>query len=194
MSKTRESGMPEEEVWGSFFEPESILKTLGISKECTHVVEFGCGYGTFTIPAAQLVTGTVYAYDIELKMVNTTMAKAQRKGLKNIHVEQRDFESEGTGLADETIEYVMLYNILHAEERDEMLREAWRILAADGKLGVMHWNYDSSTPRGASMEIRPKPEQCRAWAEAVGFQSQTEAPINLPPYHYGWILVKPQIQ
>ncbi len=190
MSKTRESGMPEEEIWGRFFNPESILKTLGVSSTCVHVAEFGCGYGTFTIPAAQLVNGTVYAFDIEKEMVNTTRAKAYKHGLKNIHVEQRDFVSAGTSLADETIDYAMLFNILHAEECEDMLREAWRILKTHRKLGIIHWNYDPTTPRGPSMEIRPKPEQCRHWAEKVGFRSQTEEPIDLPPYHYGWIFNK----
>lgn len=183
--------MPEEDLWARFFEPEPILKALGFSQQSAHVAEFGCGYGTFTIPAAQLANERVYAFDIEKEMVNITKTKANKYGLKNIHVEQRDFVTEGTGLTDETIDYVMLFNILHAEEREKLLLEAWRILTADGKLGVIHWNYDPSTPRGPSMEIRPKPEQCRAWAEAVGFQSQTEDPIDLPPYHYGWIFNKP---
>ncbi len=191
MSKTRESGMPEEEIWRRFFDPDSILKALGVSSKHAHAAEFGCGYGTFTIPIAHLIDGTVYAFDIDKEMVNTTRAKAHQHGLNTIHVEQRDFVAEGTGLADETIDYAMIFNILHAEEREKMLREAWRILKAQGKLAVIHWNYDPATPRGPSMEIRPKPEQCRHWAEKIGFQSQSEEPIDLPPYHYGWIFFKP---
>ena len=41
----------------------------------------------------------------------------------------------------------MLFNILHAHERLAMLNEAWRVLAAGGKLAVIHWSYDPSTPR-----------------------------------------------
>ncbi len=188
--KTRESGMPEEEFWASFFDPKEILTKLDLTQRCRNVAEFGCGYGTFTLPAASIVSGMVYAFDIEPKMVEMTTAKAQKHELDNIHADQRDFVVNGTGLAEEAVDYAMLFNILHAEEPEVLLREAWRILTFGGKLGIIHWNYDPSTPRGPSMDIRPKPEQCRAWAEVVGFQSHTDAPIDLPPYHYGWILFK----
>ena len=50
--KTRESGMPDESMWDSFFDPPTVLAKLGLTDECRDVVDFGCGYGTFTIPAA----------------------------------------------------------------------------------------------------------------------------------------------
>ena len=52
--KARESGMPEESVWAGFFAPEAVLRKLGLTSSCGDVVDFGCGYGTFTIPAARL--------------------------------------------------------------------------------------------------------------------------------------------
>ena len=54
----------------------------------------------------------------------------------------------------------------------------------------MHWNHDSATPRGPSMDIRPKPDQCLDWAEQVGFRLLVPGKIDLPPYHYGWLLEK----
>ena len=54
--RTRESGMPEEPVWSSFFDPEATLRTLGVRPQSGDVVDFGCGYGTFAIPAAGIVT------------------------------------------------------------------------------------------------------------------------------------------
>jgi len=41
----------------------------------------------------------------------------------------------------------MLFNILHADERLAMLKEAWRVTVAGGKLAVIHWNYDPNTPQ-----------------------------------------------
>jgi hypothetical protein len=55
--KTRESGMPEESLWQSFFHPADTLRELGMRPDMGAVVEFGCGTGTFTIPAAELVAG-----------------------------------------------------------------------------------------------------------------------------------------
>lgn len=61
--KVRESGMPPPEVWKEYFEPDQVLKKLGLTTACQDIVEFGCGYGTFTIPAARLVRGTVHQID-----------------------------------------------------------------------------------------------------------------------------------
>jgi SAM-dependent methyltransferase len=190
--KTRESGMPDEELWSSFFTPEAVLAQLGLTAACGDVADFGCGYGTFTIPAACMVRGTVHALDIDADMVAATAAKAAAAGLGNVRARQRDFVADGTGLADGTVDYVMLFNILHCERPDILLREAWRILCGGGRLGVMHWNHDPATPRGPSMDIRPRPEQCRQWAERAGFQLHGPERIDLPPWHYGLVLVKPR--
>jgi len=186
--KTRESGMPPEEMWQSFFDPIAVLTKLGLDTNCGDVLEFGCGYGTFTIPASLTVRGKVYAIDIEPEMLAITGEKANAVGIENIELMQRDFVAEGCGLTDNTVDYVMLFNILHAEERMALLREAWRVLRPSGKLAIIHWNYDSATPRGPSMVTRPKPGQCRAWAEKVGFAAISPTDIDLPPYHYGLLL------
>lgn len=188
--KTRESGMPPEEMWQGFFEPTSILTKLSLDANCGDVLEFGCGYGTFTLPAAKIVRGIVYAMDIEPEMLVITRAKADAAGLHNVELMQRDFVTQGSGLAEETVDYVMLFNILHAEERSVMLSEAWRVLSPGGKLAIIHWNFDATTPRGPSMSIRPKTGECRTWAEEVGFVPISPAEIDLPPYHYGMVLVK----
>lgn len=49
----RESGMPDGGYWESFFNPRCILERLGCQGSVGDVVEFGCGYGTFTVPAAR---------------------------------------------------------------------------------------------------------------------------------------------
>jgi ubiquinone/menaquinone biosynthesis C-methylase UbiE len=180
--------MPPEEMWQSFFDPNGVLTKLGLDSNCRDVLEFGCGYGTFTIPAAQRIRGTVYAIDIEPEMLANTGAKAKAFGAANIELLQRDFVVDGSGLADRTVDYVMLFNILHAQERMALLREARRVLRPHGKLAIIHWNFDASTPRGPSMSIRPKPGQSRAWAEEVGFAAISPAEIDLPPYHYGLVL------
>jgi ubiquinone/menaquinone biosynthesis C-methylase UbiE len=188
--KTRESGMPDEPIWSSFFQPEQALRRLGLTDRCRDAVDFGCGYGTFTLSAARLVRGTVHALDIEPEMVETTARKAKEAGLGNVHVEQRDFMAAGTGLPDGGVEYAMVFNILHCERPLVLLREAARVLAEGGRLAIMHWNHDPTTPRGPSMDIRPKPEQCRAWAEQLAFQLHVPHKIDLPPYHYGWVFEK----
>jgi ubiquinone/menaquinone biosynthesis C-methylase UbiE len=188
--KTRESGMPPEEQWAAFFDPRSVLDRLGLQPGVGDIVEFGCGFGTFTIPAAERSGGVIHALDIDPEMVDLVASKASAVGLANVVASVRDFVAHGTGLPDRSVDYAMLFNILHAEHPHVMLREAWRVLASGGVLGVMHWNYDASTPRGPSMEIRPRPEDCGNWALAAGFRLVAPGIVDLPPYHYGMAFEK----
>lgn len=185
--RTRESGMPEESLWTAFFTPKEVLRKLELPTT-GDMVDFGCGYGTFTIPAAKITSGMVYALDIDPEMVAITEQKAKAVGLVNVRALVRDFVANGTGLPNASLEYVMLFNILHAEAPNTLLREAHRVLTPSGKLGIIHWNYDPTTPRGPTMDIRPRPEQCRHWAEQAGFRLLESGIIDLPPYHYGMVL------
>jgi ubiquinone/menaquinone biosynthesis C-methylase UbiE len=184
--KARESGMPDEQMWDQFFDTDFILKGLGIQNLAGTIVDLGCGYGTFTIPAAQLNQSTIYALDIENEMIKITQEKARTAGLKNVHAVQRDFMTIGTGLPDSSCEYVMLFNILHAENPMNILIEAKRILQPGGRVGVIHWIYDAATPRGPSLHIRPKPEQCMAWLSEASFRTDGKI-LEFPPYHYGLV-------
>lgn len=82
--KVRDSGMPEEEIWSEFFDPDKILRTFGLDQGVKDLVEFGCGYGTFTLAAAKLATGTVHALDIEPEMVETVREKCRQAGVDNV--------------------------------------------------------------------------------------------------------------
>lgn len=191
MAKGRESGMPDADYWGTFFNPECIVSRL----DCAgihDVVEFGCGYGLFTVPAARAVTGTVYALDIDPAMVAATAALTTRSGLGNVRVVERDFLADGCGRPDASAGYALLFNILHVEEPVLLLREAFRALAPGGRAGVIHWKHDPDTPRGPSLAIRPTPDQCRAWAEASGFRFVRDEDLCCCSWHWGMVLERPR--
>lgn len=186
--KIRESGMPDPGMWEKFFDPAKILVTLGLNSQAGDVAEFGCGYGTFTIPAAKIIKGKIYAFDLDPDMIWITDERAKNNGLDNVQTILRDFIADGSGLPDKSMDYAMLFNILHLEEPMILINEAKRILKSGGKLGIIHWNYDATTPRGPSMDIRPKPEDCISWAKNAGFIQAGS--YDLKPYHYGIVLTK----
>jgi SAM-dependent methyltransferase len=189
--KVRDSGMPEEGWWESFFDPERVLRTFHIGHDTKDIVEFGCGYGTFTIPAARLISGAVHALDIEPEMVELVREKCRGEGIGNVRPILRDFVAEGTGLPDGSMDAALLFNILHLEEPVPLLREAIRVLSPGGIAAVIHWNYGPTTPRGPSLDIRPRPEQCTRWGEEAGFTFDERERFDLRPYHYGLLLRKP---
>ena len=186
--KVRDSGMPDEEMWSEFFNPEAILRAFDLNHGIADVAEFGCGYGTFTNAIARQISGTVHAFDIEPDMVAAVIAKSRQSDIRNIHAEVRDFVAEGTGLLQASVDAALLFNILHHDNPVVLLKEAHRVLKTQGCLAIIHWNYDPTTPRGPAMEIRPRPEQCIEWGQIAEFSF--EKWMDLPPYHYGLLLRK----
>lgn len=184
--KVRESGMPGEADWTSFFDLEATIERLLGSVVEGNVIEFGCGYGSFTIPAARRTTGIVTALDIEPEMVECVRQKAITLKLSNIRAEVRDFVANGTGLDAGSRKHAMIFNLLHLEQPMSLLREAYRTLQDDGILSVIHWRSDIPTPRGPSSAIRPTPEQCRGWMADAGFRDIESVDLqSCCPFHFG---------
>lgn len=184
--KGRESGMPDEAYWASFFEAEIAIDKLLGSAVQGNVIEFGCGYGSFTVPAARRTTGQVIALDIEPEMVEIVLQKTVVCDLPNIQAEVRDFVAHGTGVATGSQTHAMIFNLLHLEQPVSLLREAYRTLQDGGVLSVIHWRSDIQTPRGPSLAIRPTPEQCRVWMAEAGFHTIESVDLqSCCPFHFG---------
>ena len=76
-----ETDMPSEIEWQKYFRPKKTLfEPFGLRRGMT-LYDLGCGYGTFSIPAAQIVgaRGLVYSIDIDKKMVGRVLWRARRK-------------------------------------------------------------------------------------------------------------------
>ena len=186
--KVRDSGMPDEEMWSEFFDAKNILEQMQLTSELENVVDLGSGYGTFSIPAAQIVRGTIHAFDIELQMIELIQRKANKLKMKNIELHLHDFVALGSGFIENSTDYVMLFNILHHTNPKHLLDETCRILKKGAKAGIIHWRSDIPTPRGPQLDIRPTPEQCKEWALESGYVICKE--MILEPYHFGIVIQK----
>ncbi|NOH78164.1 methyltransferase domain-containing protein [Vibrio sp. RE86] len=185
--KVRDSGMPQEQYWASFFNVELALDTLlPVQDRNGDWIEVGCGYGTFSLPFAQHIQGKLSSFDIEPEMVERVSTLAKQQALTNLVTIDRDVIQFGTGKDDQSHSGVMIYNLLHLENPVALLKEAYRNLKVGGCLSVIHWRSDIDTPRGPSLDIRPTPEQTIQWMEQAGFQNITIVDIEQScPYHYG---------
>lgn len=180
--------MPDEAYWETLFHVPLILDRLGVDARLRNVVEFGCGYGTFTIPLAKRISGTVTTFDIDGAMVERTRKRAADAGAYNVVYVLRDVLAHGFGEEAGTKDACLLFNILHCEEPTKLLTEAARVVRPGGAVLVIHWRYDAETPRGPTLEIRPKPERIVEWAEQTGLLEVEGGIIELPPWHYGFRL------
>lgn len=181
--------MPAASLWASFFDVDLILLELHIDSEISDLVEIGCGYGTFTIPSAKKINGKLYAFDIEKEMLDCVRQRLINEHIDNVVLEERDILVQTTGLAANSVDYVMLFNILHHESPNDFLNEAYRILKPQGKLGILHWRSDIETPRGPDLSIRPTPNQILLLIDKQKFTIYKPPGIILP-FHFGLLLSK----
>lgn len=188
--KLRDSGMPDEVYWESLFEIPAILDAMQITSGLVNVAEMGCGFGTFTIPVAQRISGTLFAFDIDPEMVNRTAERATAAGLSNVDCLQRDIMEQGFNLPASSVDAVLFFNILHCESPEILLGQAAHVVRDGGVILVIHWRHDNRTPRGPDLAIRPLPEQVVAWARTNPALQAIGRPIDLPPWHYGLSLEK----
>jgi ubiquinone/menaquinone biosynthesis C-methylase UbiE len=100
------------------------------------VLDYGCGPGSYTIPAARMVgeSGKVYALDIHPLAVQRVQKAAAKKRLTNIETILSDCD---TKLPDDSVDIALLYDILHElSEPDKVLTELRRVLKSGGVLSV----------------------------------------------------------
>ncbi len=187
--KVFDSGMPEEAYWNSLFDVPNILDWLSLNNLSAPVVEVGCGYGTFTVPVAKETNVDVYAFDIEPSMIETARRNVKRAGIRNVQFFRRDIVEEGTGLGSDSVAMVLLFNILHFDERRILLEEAARILKPDGVAAIIHWRKDVPTPRGPGVHTRPDQQMILESIKGLDLVFYGNSKI-LEPYHWGIQLIK----
>ncbi len=113
--------------------PRQRLERIGIC-EGEVVLDYGCGIGSYSIPAAELVgeSGTVYALDIHPLAVERVKKRAEESGLSNVTT---ILTHTPTGLEDESVDWILLYDVLHmVKSRAALLRELYRVLKPTGTL------------------------------------------------------------
>ncbi|MDN7228219.1 class I SAM-dependent methyltransferase [Planococcus sp. N064] len=92
------------------FPPEMLLSFIPINAEAA-VLDFGAGTGYFSIPAAKLVDGPVYALDLDNSMLEMIRSKAQQKNITNIVPIQG--RTDKIPLVDASIDVVIASLVLH---------------------------------------------------------------------------------
>jgi len=126
-----------------FLNPQKLIYEIGL-RPGDRVADFGSGSGILTVFMAQAVakSGEVSAVDVQSRALEILESRAEILDLHNIKTIHADLEKDrGSGLADESQDTVILANILfQSEKKENIIREAKRVLKARGKLVVVDWN------------------------------------------------------
>ncbi len=112
---------------------KDVLEEVGI-KPGFHVLDFGCGPGSYSTIAAEQVgaSGKIYSLDIHPISAQKVREAAARQNLTNIETICSDC---ATGLEDSSVDVVLLYDIFHMlSNKHVVLSEIHRTLKPEGIL------------------------------------------------------------
>ena len=140
-----------------------ILQKIGI-KDGQTILDFGCGFGTYTIPIAKIVgkQGEVYALDKNKNALDSLMKKAKLGGLKNIRIMATSGELR-IELPDESVDATLLFDVFHRHyfpqiaDRKRLMDEIYRITKTEGFISV--W------PKHMESEVRGEIEDTNFYLE-----------------------------
>jgi ubiquinone/menaquinone biosynthesis C-methylase UbiE len=113
----------------------NILKEVGIEAGF-HVLDYGCGPGSYIVPLAKLVgkSGKIYALDVHALAIEAVQKLASKKRLENVQTILSDCKTE---LLPNSADLVILYDILHdLDDANGVLTELHRILKPKGVLSL----------------------------------------------------------
>ena len=120
----------------NFLQPRmNILKEVGVEAGF-HVLDYGCGPGSYIVLLAKLVgkSGKIYALDVHPLAIEAVQKLASRKRLENVQTILSDCKTE---LPPNSVDLVLLYDILHdLDNTGGVLTELHRILKPIGILSL----------------------------------------------------------
>jgi len=169
-----------------FLNVEEALIHLDVRENMT-AAEFGCGSAAFALALAQkLDKGRVYALDVQEEKLSALKGKVTQQKIGNVFTILCDLEEKnGSTLQDESLDIVLLPNILfQAENKSAIIEEAKRVLKKGGQLLVIEWIKKSAF----GPEKITKPEEIKKISEELGLSLKKD--FGSGNYHYGILFIK----
>jgi ubiquinone/menaquinone biosynthesis C-methylase UbiE len=160
-------------------EPQKQIEALGL-RPGQVILDYGSGIGSYSLPAARALgeEGTVYALDIHPLALEMVEKRIKQENLSNVKTILSGLD---TGLPDESVDIVLLYDVLHrVNDKGALLRELHRVLKAGGLLSVIPDHMEESevlrvVQAGRRFSLQPQ------HTESFEFAKQTngkQAPVT----------------
>ena len=173
---------------------KELMRKVGV-KEGDVVVDFGCGFGHYTIPCALALnnTGKVYAIDTGGRELKWIEQKCSMFGVSNVET----IRTKGKltlDMPDESVDFVLLYDVLHyfgdgseseAKQSARMIvfNETHRVLKQGGIISVTKFESDNNTKANKSYFGKPMHEVFYDEIIGAGFMFSHEVEDAV---HFDW--------
>jgi len=190
------TSMPDRDWWGTLWpEPADTLLQMGLRPGMA-MLDVGCGYGLFTIPAARLVAPhPVVGLDIDAEVLE--QGRSLAVGLTNCSWVWGDLRQLGQTFTT-PFDLVLLHSTPHGiEEKADLVRVVHALLAPGGRFAVVNWlpipreqTVWLGHPRGPKQEVRMGAEATADLVLGAVPDLRLERTVPLSPFHYGLIFTK----
>jgi ubiquinone/menaquinone biosynthesis C-methylase UbiE len=156
------------------------------------LADLGSGSGFYTLAGGKIVgeQGEVYSIDVLEAALDHTVAEARLKNIRNIKTLVADLEQSNScsQIPLGSVDMVLLANIVHQlKQRENIFKEAYRILKTGGKLVVIEWN-DQPSPIGPKSSERIAENEIENLAAKTTFKKAGKIDVDF--YHYGLNFIK----
>ena len=177
-------------MYMTFTNPDNNIEQLNL-QEGNSVVIFGSGAGghSFAVAKALKGTGQVYAVDVRQDMLSKLKSDAMKQNFTNIVPVLGNVElPSGSKQTENSIDVVVIPNTLFAyDDKQAILKEAFRILKPEGRLLIIDWR-SSFSNMGPTQENIVSQQEATQLAKDAGFTFIQN--ISAGTYHYGIVLMK----
>jgi cyclopropane fatty-acyl-phospholipid synthase-like methyltransferase len=158
--------------------PDRIIAALGL-KPGMSVADIGAGTGYFTSKLAKVTGITVFAVDIEPKMVEYLQGRAAKEKLTNVTAVLAAATSPNLPQPVDMILVVDTYH--HLPSRPTYFRELRKSLKSGGRIAIVDFRKDA--PEGPPVHFRFTPQQIEAEMKEAGYQLESSHDF-LPRQHF----------
>lgn len=174
-----------------FSDPNTIVPQLHIQPGAV-VADLGAGTGAYSIAVSKVVgpTGKIYACDVQKDMLTRLENDMRDRGITNVQAVLSNIEAPlGTKLRDQSIDWVILANVLfQAEDRDGLIKEVARILKPSGSVLLVDWTESFGNLGPHPKDVITAVDAEKKFSEA-GFKKAPQL-IEAGSHHYGIIFKK----
>lgn len=190
--------MPDPDWWQTLWpDPRSVLLALGV-EEGMDAVDLCCGDGWFTAPLA-LIARRALAVDIDEVMLGRAKERVAMAGAVNCAFVTAD-AYDVADLMPWPADFVLMANTFHGvPDKPRLARALTAVLRPGGHSAIVNWHRHPreetvvlGQARGPKTEMRMPPMEVRTIIEPAGLRHIRT--VDLPPYHYGAVFARPDLQ